>query len=417
MKIAIVGGGAAGLVTAHLLHNHHDVTIFEKDAVLGGHVKTLGGNVPCPDLPPGQHLDSGVVEFDRLHFPRFHALMAELDVDMAPVNITSGLFQADGSSWHAPERLKLEYPSLVRRAVETPRHLPLLAARKRFLARVDDVPSSNLLAYRLDEFLDDDVFGVWLKMLLMYAYSIPFEQTGAIGAVLAIPMLRRFVHGSDWTRVVGGVWTYMETILSGLDATVRTGSPVESISRSEGGVDVAVRGERSCRFDAVVFAATPDQVLSILDDADDDEKRRFCAWGSNIAQTLVHTDTALYERRGIHYHSEFDLFETENGAHGYNAHLNRLAGLGDGPPHFNLAYGIDEEIDPNKVVHLQSFTTPAYTVEPLRWREEVIATNGHRNTWYAGAWLGDGLHEGAVVSAERVSEGLGGRTIGTLLGE
>lgn len=94
--------------------------------------------------------------------------------------------------------------------------------------------------------------------------------------------------------------------------------------------------------------------MNILIDADDDERRRFGAWGPNIAHILVHADTALYERRGIHYHSEFDLFETGNGTHGYNAHLNRLAGLGDGPPCFNLAYGIDEEINSNKVLYPHS---------------------------------------------------------------
>ena len=45
MKIAIIGGGSAGLVTAHLLDGAHDVTIFEKAPILGGHVRTLNRNV------------------------------------------------------------------------------------------------------------------------------------------------------------------------------------------------------------------------------------------------------------------------------------------------------------------------------------------------------------------------------------
>ncbi|MFN2374892.1 MAG: FAD-dependent oxidoreductase [Candidatus Binatia bacterium] len=411
MQIAIVGGGAAGMVSARLLDDAHDVTVFERDAVVGGHVRTLGGNVACPGLPEGLRLDAGVIEFDRVHFPRFHALMEELGVEMASVPATSGMFLADGSSWHAPERLKREYPGLLHRSLEIPRHLPLLAARTRFLARVDGVPSSALREMSVDDFLEDDVFGTWLRMLLMYAYSIPYRSTGAIGATLAIPMLRRFVNTSDWTRVVGGVWTYLETICNELRGEVVTGATVVRVRRGRGGAEVTVEGQAPRHFDAVVFATTPDQVLAVLEDADEDERRRFSAWQPNRVHTLTHTDTALYERRDIRYHSEFDLFETAGGAHGYNAHLNRLCGVEEGPPHYNLAYGIDEEIDPRCVLHTQHYVTPGYTVEALRWREEVITCNGQRETWFAGAWLGDGLHEGAVVSAERVAGGLGGRGI------
>jgi predicted NAD/FAD-binding protein len=400
------------MVTAHLLDEVHDVTVFERDRVPGGHVRTLGGNVPAAGLPAAVLLDAGVIEFDRRHFLRFHALMEELGVEMASVPATSGLFLADGSSWHAPERLKREYPGLLQRGLEIPRHLPLLAERSRFLARIAEAEPAALVALRVDHFLEDGVFGTWLKMLLMYAYSIPYERTGAIGASLAIPMLRRFVHDSDWTRVVGGVWTYLDRIRAGLSGAVVTDAEVVHVRRSAGRVDVTVAGDTTRSFDAVVFATTPDQVLRVLDDADEDERRRFGDWRPNVVHTTVHTDTGLYERRGLHYHSEFDLFETAGGAHGYNAHLNRLCGLADAPPFYNLAFGLDDEIDPRLVLHTQEHTTPDYTVEALRWRDEVIAANGQRATWHAGAWLGDGLHEGAVVSAERVAAGLGGRRIG-----
>ena len=39
LKIAIVGTGVSGLVCAHLLHRDHDVTVFEADARIGGHVE------------------------------------------------------------------------------------------------------------------------------------------------------------------------------------------------------------------------------------------------------------------------------------------------------------------------------------------------------------------------------------------
>ena len=48
-----------------------------------------------------------------------------------------------------------------------------------------------------------------------------------------------------------------------------------------------------------------------------------------------------------------------------------------------------------------------YTTESFQYRDEVVATNGENNTYHAGAYLGDGLHEGAITSAFRVAQLVG----------
>jgi uncharacterized protein len=48
-----------------------------------------------------------------------------------------------------------------------------------------------------------------------------------------------------------------------------------------------------------------------------------------------------------------------------------------------------------------------YTTESLRYRDEVVTTNGENHTYHAGAYLGDGLHEGAIASAFRVAQLIG----------
>lgn len=110
MRIAIVGGGASGLAAAWLLDAAHEVTLLEAADALGGRVRTLGGKVPCDALPPGVRLDAGVVEFDRLNFPAFHAWMAALDVatpDLPEGGATS-LLLASGLRLHSPGALRVE---------------------------------------------------------------------------------------------------------------------------------------------------------------------------------------------------------------------------------------------------------------------------------------------------------------------
>ena len=61
--------------------------------------------------------------------------------------------------------------------------------------------------------------------------------------------------------------------------------------------------------------------------------------------------------------------------------------------------------------HVASTRVRASAEEEGLMVEEVRETNGQNHTFHAGAWLGDGLQEGAVRSACEVSKRLGGRVL------
>lgn len=63
MQIAIIGGGASGMISAYLLDQQgHKVTVYERQSALGGHIRTLNQNVaPQTDCP--ERLEMGVLEF------------------------------------------------------------------------------------------------------------------------------------------------------------------------------------------------------------------------------------------------------------------------------------------------------------------------------------------------------------------
>jgi uncharacterized protein len=158
-------------------------------------------------------------------------------------------------------------------------------------------------------------------------------------------------------------------------------------------------------FDQVIFATPPDQVLQLLSDPRPEEVRRFWAWQPNYATTILHCDRALYKPYGIQQGSEFDFFQTNSGW-GYNAYLNQLCGIASQPT-YSLAFNLEATIASEKIIHVQPHYTPFYTVEAFRFVNEVITTNGENNTYHVGAYLGDGLHEGAVTSAIQVAQAIG----------
>jgi uncharacterized protein len=401
MKIAIVGGGASGLVTAYLLDKQgHEVTVFEKQPILGGHIRTLNKNVLPNQSNCDQLLEGGVLEFP-LAFHNFLNLMKELDVELEPVNIGSALFLKDGRHFLSGLMIQKNFTG-IQRAIEYLRLDTLYARSAGLWIKTHRATLQNLHDQSMSQFLGSPcIRNGWLKLLTMYSYSMPFETIDEVPAELAIPALRDYVF-VDWVRIKGGVYSYIEKILERFRGKILVNVKVTEIFRTPDTVKVELSDGAIYQFDKIVFATPPDQVMNLLANPTREETKRFSAWKANEAQTVMHTDTTMYQRYSIKQSSEFDFFETDNGW-GYNAYLNQLCGI-TSSTQYSLAFNLDQLIAKDKVLHIQKHHAPQYTVESFRYRDEVVSTNGENNTYHAGAYLGDGLHEGAITSAIRVAE-------------
>jgi predicted NAD/FAD-binding protein len=405
MNIAVVGGGASGMVTAYLLDQKgHQVTVIENQPILGGHIRTLNQNVSTQIKNSGLFLEAGVLEFTT-KFHDFLALMRELEVELEPVDLGSALFFRDGDRILSIPTIRKNFPG-IRGLLEYLRwdsiyFQSLGLQRKMYWAEKQQLYDCPLSAYLKRKSARND----WLKLLTMYSYSMSFELIDNFPAELAIPALRDYVM-TEWVRVKGGVYSYIEKILARFRGQVLLNAQITQISRSfDGGVQIQLTDRVPQLFDKVVFATPPDRVLELLADPTEDEIRRFSAWKANHVTTIVHTDTSLYDRYGITQPTEFDFFETDSGW-GYNAYLNQLCGV-RGEQQYSLAFHLDRAIDPTKIIHHQPHHTPLYTVAAFHHRDEIINTNGEHHTYHAGAYLADGLHEGAISSAIRVAKLIG----------
>ena len=354
-------------------------------------------------------LDAGVIEFEERNFPRVGGLFDSLGCTRRKVPGATAFYTRDGVHHLSPRAAKRVGRGWIEQAFHLPELWSLRTEAWMFDLRAAALEVDTSLA---DVMADHDA-DRWMALLTTYAYSIPYDRIGQVPAALAVPMLHAFRDVKQWYSLQGGTWDYMRRILDRFRGRLFTNTRVRQVLRNQGeaGDQVLVEmadGQRLL-FDHLVFATPPDQVLSTLGDSTDVERRRFDAWTANHATVLIHHDRVLYDRRGVAVPTEFDLFETPTGG-GYNAWLNDLCGVPrtDGR-WYGLAFGLDDEIAPSKVIHRQSHHTPNYTVEAFRWRDEVVSDNGANRTWFAGAWLGDGLHEGAVTSAMAVADALNPR--------
>jgi uncharacterized protein len=410
MKIAIIGGGASGMVTAYLLDQQgHQVTVFEREPMLGGHIRTLNQNVQPNHSDCNLVLENGVLEFPT-SFHNFINLMAELGVELEPVNIGSALFLKNGKHYLSRVAIDRNFTGIKKLLESWRMNLFYLRATSLLIAAKFWEAINFHDRSLADTFQQPSLQNTWLKLFAMYSYSIPFSQIDDCPAELVIPTLRDDVF-VDWFRIKGGVYSYIQKILDRFKGEILLGVEIAAIRRTPTGVTIELPTGKIQAFDKVVFATPPDVVLKLLADPHPEEITKFSAWQGNHIQTLLHTDATMYAPSQVKEGSEFDFFETDKQHHdwGYNARLNQLCGISS-PVQYSLAFNLESLIAPSQILHIQQHHTPLYTVAAFRDRQEIITTNGAFNTYHVGAYLGDGLHEGAITSAMRVAESISATT-------
>ena len=140
MRIAVVGAGIAGLTAAARLHPHHDLTLFEAEAQLGGHALTRlvpdaavcatltrpdGRGRTDRDLRSGERptmhaADLGFMVWNHRTYPGLKAMFERLGVVTAPMG---ALEQPMASTAAGPSRCgprARASASVLRRAPKAP---------------------------------------------------------------------------------------------------------------------------------------------------------------------------------------------------------------------------------------------------------------------------------------------------------
>src|SRR4051794_30643979 len=147
MKIAIVGAGVSGLVAAHLLHDRHEICVFEAAAWPGGHANTVR-----VDLAGATHsVDTGFVVYNERNYPRFVRLLDRLDVATQPTDMSFGVSDEHG---------RFEYASTSPNGLFARRaHL----ASPRFLRMLAEVPWFQREARTLLASDEDPSLAEWLE--------------------------------------------------------------------------------------------------------------------------------------------------------------------------------------------------------------------------------------------------------------
>ena len=87
MKIAIIGAGISGLLTARLLSEEHEIEVFEAESYAGGHTNTVSVDV----FGKQYAVDTGFMVFNDHTYPNFIRMLEHLRVSSRLSDMSFGL--------------------------------------------------------------------------------------------------------------------------------------------------------------------------------------------------------------------------------------------------------------------------------------------------------------------------------------
>ena len=405
MKIAIIGSGISGLTAAYLLHDEHELTLYEANDYIGGHTHTHELEFEGKTW----RVDSGFIVYNEKTYPNFIKLLRKLKI----VSQKSSM----GFSIKAPYK-QLEYSGSSLNALFAQRRNLF---RPSFYMMIKDVLRFNRVAkseleglvesMTIKEFLKQNKFSKqfienYIIPMGAAIWSTSAEKTIEMPALFYIRFFQN--HGllqinnrPQWWVIKGGSKSYIEKIKKGFEKQIRLSSPVKKIIRHKNEVEVCFgkNGERSNKFDKVIIATHSDQALQILDNPNAKEKEILGALPYQENEALLHTDESILPKKKQTWSSwNYFLNEDTKVPVTLTYSMNILQSL-TAKTHFLVTLNNSGNIDPKKILKKLTYQHPLYTVEGVKSQKEKHLISGKNNTFYCGAYWGNGFHEDGVVSA------------------
>ncbi|MDZ7870460.1 MAG: FAD-dependent oxidoreductase [Rheinheimera sp.] len=414
MRIAVIGGGIAGMMSWYLLRRQHQVTLFEAGAYLGGHTATVDVTVGGREYA----VDTGFIVFNNWTYPLFNRFLAELDVPFQHTTMSFAVtdrgadFEYNGNNlWSLfAQKRNLLRPSFWR----------MLRDITRFnqIAKLALAENSADLDLPIDAFLQKHQLGNDMRD----KYLLPMGAAIWSAGLTAMPdfPLRFFLqfcnnHGllnindrPQWAVIKGGSREYVKAMLAKCGSEgIRLNCPVAQVRRFAASVEIALADGSTEHFDQVVFACHSDQALRLLADPSETEQQVLGGIAYQDNDVVLHTDLRLLPKRRAAWAAWNYLLGGDGASRAtlsYN--MNMLQGINSDTT-FVVSLNASAQIAPDTVLRRFTYAHPVYNHSTMQAQARRAQINGQNRSYFCGAYWYNGFHEDGVRSAVDVAAMLG----------
>ena len=414
-RVAVVGGGISGMAAAHLLATDNRVVLFEAEARLGGHARTV-----LAGKRGDQPVDTGFIVYNRVNYPHVVALFEKLAVPVATSNMSFGASIRGG--WLEYALASLDALFAQRRNIVNPAFLRMCRDILYFNKNAEDLASdTNLTIAALLDLLGT---GPWFRDYYILPFSAAIWSTPSAG-ILDFPaqsLIRFFKNHAlmslsgqhQWFTVRGGSIEYVRRLQAELArqaVDVRLATPIAGIKRDAGGVFVRAVGGEWEYFDDLVMATHSDDALALLSDATTDERSALGAVRYQSNSAVLHADANVMPKSRKCWASWVYTEPADAQADKIDLTywMNSLQPIPKDDPMF-VTLNSNTPIRQELIFDQVSFRHPVYDLAAVAAQGRVRAMNGALNTWFCGAWMKNGFHEDGFASAVDVARTMQSRS-------
>lgn len=410
MRIAVIGTGVSGLGAAYLLHQHHDLVIYEKNDYLGGHSRTI-------DVPVKEGVlavDTGFIVFNDWNYPNLLGLFDEIRVPYQKSDMSFGVSIDDG--W-------LEYSSgglfAQRKNILRPQYWRMLfdvfKFNKQALAYIEKDPSITL-----GNCLEQLKMGSWFKRYYILAmgaaiWSCPVETIMQFPAQTFLRFFKN--HGllsinkrPQWYTVTGGSREYIKRLTAPFADCITLGNGAARVTQlGDQYVVIDVKGGKR-EFDHVIFACHADQALALLEKPTVDEQSVLSSFDYQRNHIVVHSDASYMPQHKQCWASWVYLSEQQqdnNQDISLSYWMNNLQSLKTETPVI-ITLNPTRRPKESLIINEHNFSHPIFDYKAIVAQDKMQSIQGQRNLWFCGAYQRYGFHEDGLLSAVNVVKRLGG---------
>lgn len=418
-KIAIIGGGMAGLTAARILKDAgHEVSVFE--ALLGkgmdSHSLQIEGGI----------IDSPLRVMNPLIWKNTLALARSVGIEMFQVNTYMSCNWLENSdknlirtkTWLTTSRAKsIRFPLFADWKIAQQHVLSLIKgvaqfhqAVQNFLKLPDVVQRQLTLAQFMNRYPIDAKFWHGCMMPVLYTLCTCDEKSlGDWPAKPLIKFLKQMQQGAPLLRMYGGTHAFVQALSQ--DLIFYSGAKVLEVKCNAHDVTVT-NAQGICINVDKVIVTTPTHVIDFLDEQQfSQELELLRTYHFTQGELVIHTDEKCMPQDKKHWSALSYCMNKSYQQHMFSVWLNAVEPSLVGKPAIFQTWNPTIKLDEAKVIDRVRLTRAIVDQNTAINTKKLMAVqqDPNRQVYFCGSWLCDGLPilESAVTSAMFIAEQLG----------
>ncbi len=413
MKVAVIGSGISGLSAAHFLSKKHKVDLFEKNDHFGGHSHTV--EISSNDNKEKTSVDLGFIVFNKKNYPNLVNLFEKLQISYEKSNMSFSVSIKNSNIEYSGSGINGLFANKYN--IFNPNFIKMIKEIFSFYKMADKMKKENITNLTLGEFL---------KSKKMSNYFIKFHIIPMVSAIWSMPTdlayempmisfinffqnhgLFKIKNRPQWYTVSGRSKIYVKKILETINGEYFKNYKIRNVLRNKNGVRLYYGSiNEYFEYDKVIFAVHANEVLELINDPTENEKKILKNFQYKKNTGYLHSDHRLMpDRKNVwsSWNSILDKNDTKKSCVTY--WLNKLQNLKTSKNYF-LTLNPIISIESSKIVQKVDFTHPFYDMKTINAQKYLSELQGVNNSYFCGSYFGYGFHEDGLNSGIEVSNKL-----------